>query len=84
MFGGYMHGYGGWLWMILNMLFYGIILLGVILFVIWVVKRFGSSSPSGGSQTDTQTPEAILKSRYARGEITRDEYREILEDLKKS
>jgi putative membrane protein len=44
---------------------------------VWAVKRFTSGSVSSGSQT----PREILQARYARGEITRDQYQQILQDL---
>jgi putative membrane protein len=79
--GGLMHGFGfggmglfgGWIGLIFNLA----ILVGVVILIVWAVKRFtsGNISPSG------QTPREILQTRYARGEITRDQYQQMLSDL---
>ena len=55
-----------------------------ILFVLSIVYAFGwrpgSASPFG-LPADRQTPVEVLKARYARGEINRQEYEQILHDL---
>jgi putative membrane protein len=74
-----MHGFGGmglfggWIGLVLNLA----IIIGIVILVIWAVQRFtsGNISPSG------QTPREILQARYARGEITRDQYQQMLQDL---
>ncbi len=70
--GGMMYGFG-WIGLILNVA----IIVGIVILVVWAVKRFtsGSVSPSG------QTPREILQTRYACGEITRDQYQQMLSDL---
>ncbi len=70
-----MWNYGGhmawmWVWWLL-----GLTLLGVI---IWAVAR--TAAPHGPAGDDS--PEAILKRRYARGELNRDEYEQRLKDLR--
>ena len=74
-----MHGFGGmgllggWVGLIFNLA----ILIGIVVLIVWAVKRFTSGNlPSG-----TQTPREILQLRYARGEITRDQYQQMLSDL---
>ena len=49
----------------------------IVILLVWVVVR----SASGPSIQDT--PEQILKRRYARGEIEREEYERRLNDLRK-
>lgn len=79
--GGMMHGFGfggmglfgGWIGLLLNLA----ILVGIVILVIWAVKRFTSGSVSSGGQT----PREIVQARYARGEITRDQYQQMLSDL---
>ena len=71
-----MNGYGGamggmWLWWIV-----GFAILAVL---VWVFARSGTSEPERGEDS----PETILKRRYARGEIDRSEYEHRLNDLRK-
>ncbi|MFO7812972.1 MAG: SHOCT domain-containing protein, partial [Pelovirga sp.] len=54
------HGFGGFA----MMLFWVVI----IVVGIWVVKSLSSK------KSENNSPEDILKKRYAKGEITRDEY----------
>ena len=74
-----MHGFGGmglfggWIGLLFNLA----IIIGIVILMVWAVKRFTSSSVSSGGQT----PREILQARYARGEITRDQYQQILLDL---
>lgn len=70
---GMMGFFGGWIGMLINLA----ILIGIVVLIVWAVKRFTSSSPS----TNTQTPREILQARYARGEITREQYQQMLQDL---
>lgn len=74
---GFHAGWMGWMgwWMGLWMVFW----LGVLVLLVWIVAR-----AAGGPfwRTD-ETPEQILKRRYARGEIEREEYERRLSDLRK-
>ena len=55
---------------------------GIVWFIIWLVRRTDTSGQSNLSTgSATPSPREILQSRYARGEITREQYLEILEDL---
>ena len=73
--GGMMGGFGGL--GLIGMVFNLLILVGIVLLVVWAVKRFPSRNPS----TDVQTPREILQARYARGEITREQYQQMLTDV---
>ena len=66
---GWWMGFGG-LWMVL---FWG----GVIALIVWVIKKITekSDSPPGHSPLD------VAKERYARGEITREQFEQIKKDL---
>jgi putative membrane protein len=58
-------------------------LLGIVLVVvlIWTLARGGAPfGPSGGAG---ESPEQIVKRRYAKGEIDRETYERMLADLKK-
>ena len=80
----FMHGtgFGGWLFLILNILFYGTIFVGIFVFIIWAIRQMGSKGSTQKEREAESSPEAILKTRYARGEITREEYLAIRDDLK--
>lgn len=58
-------------------LFWVVILIAVIALVLWLA----------GSRrlpwTSDESPEAILKRRYARGEISREQYESMLRDLRR-
>ncbi len=69
---------GGWGWgmMIIRSLVW-LVFLGAIVFAIWSAAR-----PSGRTESATGiTPLDILKARYARGEINRDEFEQNRRDL---
>jgi putative membrane protein len=70
-------GYGahmGWMWL------WWIVGLGLLVLLVWAVARAaGSPSPPRGEDS----PETILKRRYARGEVDREEYERRLTDLRK-
>ena len=71
---------GGWLWMLLPLLFWG----GLIAFAVWALMRIfpnrGGSDGTPGNREDNA--EEILQKRFARGEIDAEEYERALEVLK--
>lgn len=85
--GGMMTGLGsfGLLGGLFGLLFNLTLIVGVIVLVVWAVRKFSGSGGSAtpGSQFFNQGPSAreILDQRYARGELNRDEYREKLADI---
>ncbi len=72
-------GYGGFgmgiFGMVLMLLFWGLIIVGLVLGVRWLWDR--GSPASGGADT----PIEIVKRRYARGEITKEEFDRMKQDL---
>lgn len=86
--GGFFGGMGGWgiLGPIFNLVSTLGLIVGFVLLVIWAVRRLSADSAGAARQKSqsesTQTPLEILSARYARGEITRDEYQEMREDLR--
>jgi putative membrane protein len=68
-----MMGVYGWVGMLFNLA----ILIGVVVLIIWAVKRFISNNTSAGSQT----PREILQACYVRGELTREQYQQMLQDI---
>ena len=76
-------GFGGFgsFGMILNLVIFIAVIIGLILLVVWMIRRV---SPDGATSTvvrATNNPTDILQMRYAQGEITRKEYQQMLADL---
>lgn len=82
MMNGWMHGFGGMglIGGIIGLLFNLAVVVGIVVLVIWAVKRF-SSGTTFNPGTGVQTPREILQARYARGELTREQYQQMLQDL---
>jgi putative membrane protein len=55
----------------------------VTIVVLVVVVRLAAGSLGGPRDRADESPEQILKRRYARGEIEREEYQRRLEDLRR-
>ncbi|MGA1844556.1 MAG: SHOCT domain-containing protein [bacterium] len=69
---GWMHyGWGGIIMWIVIL----VIVIAVLYFIYYVAKSKAPGAPSG------ETPLDLLKKRYARGEITKEEYQRIKKDL---
>lgn len=80
-----MYGYGGgWIWMIVGLILTALFIGGLIILAIWAVRRTsGSSGSSSISRNSGESAREIARARYAKGEITREEYQTILSDLDK-
>jgi putative membrane protein len=63
---------GGWMWL------WWLLLFGGLLAVTWGVAR---AFTTGSRPRDERTPREILDRRYARGELTTEEYQERLRVL---
>ena len=73
-----MMGYYGWGFGWIGMIFSLVLLVGIVMLIVWAANRFSSGSrPSNGNQSARE----ILQARYARGEITREQYQQMLNDL---
>lgn len=66
------------IWMILMVLFWAVIIGGTVLAIVWLVSQ---GRPMIAGLTREETPLEILKRRYAKGEITHDEYEKMRRDL---
>lgn len=77
MMGGLFRGWGI-AWTIFIFVFVIAIIIGVILLIVWLVRRTNYSG-----QVPTKTGDAIdiLRQRYAKGEITREEFEKIKKDI---
>ena len=85
MFGGCC-GFGsfGALGMILNLVITVGLIVGLVLLVIWLVRRFSNREGLGSLRNITSndsSPSEILQARYAKGEITREQYQQMKTDL---
>lgn len=65
----------GWLW---NLLLF----VGALLLVVWGVRAlFPSSTPSSPSAQTQENPLEIAKKRYAKGDISKEEFDKLKQDL---
>ncbi len=87
MMGGFGSGFGGFglIGMLLNLVLTIGLIIGVVVLVVWLWRRISPTSHS------TQVPlqpaslgnaaREVLQTRYARGDITREQYQQMLVDL---
>ena len=60
-----------------------LLLLALVAVVVWLITRSSTERPSPGRpEQPSQAPLDILQERYARGEITHEEYVEMRERLR--
>lgn len=77
MIGGFGGGMG-WMGMILGFIFFILIIIGIVLLIVWLVKK----TTHAGIEVKTESKALeFLKERYAKGEITKDQYETIKKDL---
>ena len=72
----FMHDIGGGGWLlggIFMLIFWG----GLITLIVWAITRFTRRSDT----TQSHAPLDIAKQRYARGEITKEQFEQIKKDL---
>ncbi len=75
-------GTAGWIGIIIGLVCMVAVIIGVILLVVWAVRRVNGNPNSVGIQASSSpTAREIAQARYAKGEINRDEYQRILSDL---
>ncbi|MCL4294506.1 MAG: SHOCT domain-containing protein [Anaerolineae bacterium] len=69
---------------LIGLLFNIAVLVGVVLLVVWAVQKVSRSTNSGAATTSPSqvlSAREILDIRYARGELTREEYQTRLSDI---
>lgn len=79
MMGGGMMGFGSF--GLIGLLFNLAIIVGIVVLVVWAVRRFTNGTSNWNQSSGSQSPREILQARYARGEITREQYQQMLNDL---
>ena len=61
------------------------VIAGLVLLVVWAVRRFAHNSQANQELNHSvqaeQSPREILMQRYARGEVDREQYQQMLADL---
>ncbi len=68
-------GVGGWIGLILTLIFWVGLIAGLTLLVVWAIRRARVSAATVPYATGhTEPAKEILQAQYARGEITREQY----------
>jgi putative membrane protein len=77
------YGFGGLgLWGgLIGLVFNVALIVAIIWLIVWAVRRFTSGPSHWNQASGTQSPRDVLQMRYARGEITREQYQQMLKDL---
>lgn len=84
---GNMMGGGGWFFGLIMLLFWALVIVGIVLLVMWAVRSSnrhnhpGTSAPPQVGQAGHDEAVAIAKKRLASGEITPEEYDGIMRAL---
>jgi putative membrane protein len=84
----WMNGFGwgswGWIGLILNLAITLGVIVGIVVLVVWLARQTSPASSGSMLRYPTQsqpTAREILQARYARGEINREEFRQMLSDV---
>lgn len=76
------HGHMGWGGGWLMLVFGTLMMTGFVILVLWLVRSAGIGGSAQGLEEDPLAPaRRILAERYARGEVTTEEYRERVDEL---
>lgn len=71
-------GLFGWAGLVANLVFW----IGLIILVVWIVRKIFASSSSVQAASGLGSAREILDLRYARGEITREQYEQMKADIR--
>lgn len=69
---------------LIGLLFNIAIIVGIVVLIVWAVQKFSNSSNTGSQAASSNQPlsaREILDVRYAKGELTREEYQTMLYDV---
>ena len=62
------------------------LIIGLVIFLVWAVRRLGAAPKNNransSAENTLQSPLDILKLRYAKGEISQQEYQEMSKNIK--
>ncbi|PKN85748.1 MAG: hypothetical protein CVU46_10020 [Chloroflexi bacterium HGW-Chloroflexi-8] len=82
MMGNFGYGGMGWIGMIIGLVISITLIVGLVILIVWAVRRIGGNTTQIASQMGIgQSAKDIAQSRYARGEISREEYLNIISGL---
>jgi putative membrane protein len=90
MMGGFGYGYnnmmgGGWLGWLMMLLFGALVVAGIVVLIVWAVRQSSGHTAAGGAQPPKAVGHdeavAIAKKRLASGEITKEQYQELMRVL---
>ncbi len=90
MMGGFGSGFGGFggfglIGMLLNLVLAVGMIIGVVLLALWYWRRINPADQATAAPRDQASqepsPKELLLLRYVRGEITREQYQQILADV---
>lgn len=70
------NGFPGW-WMGIGLLWSLIFWGGIVFLAVWAVRTLAAR----GGEAPRRDPLTILKERYARGELTREQYEQMRTDI---
>ena len=70
----------GW-WMVFGSIWMVVFWAAIIALVVWGVTKVTQREGSGSGTTDRRAPLDIAKERYARGDISREEFEQIKKGL---
>jgi len=75
--------YDGFAWItVINLIIVLALIMGLVLLIVWAIRRVsGTHTSSASTNMPAQSAKEILKIRYAKGEVTQEEYQKMLSDL---
>ncbi len=71
----------GWLMLFVSLLFLAGIIIGSIFLVIWAIRRMRFMGITSSNSNRSLTAKEILQARFARGELTQEQYELMLNDI---
>ena len=80
---GYWFGGIGWIFLIINLVLLIGAFIAVVFLVIWIVKQLSNNNPGQALNNDVESAVEIANERYAKGDITREEYQKLIIDLER-
>ena len=69
--------YGGGPWIFIHFFFWILLVVGLVLLIVWIVRQVGRHESGRGEESAFD----ILKKRYARGEISKEDFDKMKKDI---